>query len=202
MRSLFHLLRFAIGLDAADSQVTDRELEMLLQYARDSRTVCEIGCYEGRTSVALARNTAGSVYSIDLFFRGRIGICYTEWVAKLNRWRNGAQNLFYITGLSQDVGRRFELPIDFLFIDADHSYEGVKMDWREWFPKVTQGGYIALHDSKPAVNSPQFLGSMRFYSEDVPKIAGIRECDGVDSLVILQRTGSDQTGVKLRAVNP
>jgi predicted O-methyltransferase YrrM len=202
MRSLVHMLKFVIGIGVADSQVTDPELEMLLRYSRDAGTICEIGCYEGRTSVALARSTGGNVYSIDPFFRGRLGICYTEWIAKLNRRRNGAQNLVYIRGLSQDVGRRFDLPIDFLFIDADHSYEAVKMDWKEWFPKVKKGGYIALHDSKQAVNSPEPLGSMRFYSEDVPKLDGIRECDGVDSLVVLQRTGFAQAEGHLRGSNP
>jgi predicted O-methyltransferase YrrM len=186
MKSLFHFFKFTLGLESAHSQVTERELELLLRYSRDARTICEIGCYEGRTSVALARNAAGNVYSIDPFFRGRLGICYSEWVARLNRWRNGVENLSYLRGLSQEVGRRFDLPIDFLFIDADHSYEAVKADWSLWFPKVKKGGYIALHDSKPTANSPRFLGSMRFYSEDLPKIAGVTECDGVDSLVILQ----------------
>lgn len=186
MKSLTHFLKFVIGLDAAHSQVTDRELAMLLRYSRDARTTCEIGCYEGRTSVALARNAAGNVYSVDPFFRGRLGICFTELIARLNRWRNGAQNLVYLKGLSQEVGPKFDLPIDFLFIDADHSYEAVKADWEEWFPKVRKGGYIALHDCKLAVNSPQQLGSMRFYSEDIRDILGVRECDGVDSLVILQ----------------
>jgi hypothetical protein len=74
MRSLIHLLKFAIGLDAADSQVTERELEMLLRYSSDARTICEIGCFEGRTSVALAGSTSGKVYSIDPFFHGRLGI--------------------------------------------------------------------------------------------------------------------------------
>jgi predicted O-methyltransferase YrrM len=198
MRSLVHLLKFAIGFDAADSQVTERELEMLLRYSSHARTICEIGCYEGRTSVALAASTSGDVYSIDPFFRGRLGICYTEHVAKLNRRRNGARNLHYIRGLSEDVSQTFNLPIDFLFLDADHSYEAVKTDWRQWFPKLKKGGYIALHDSKPAVNSPELLGSMRFYAEDVPKVAGVRECDGVDSLVILQCTESGNTEGQLR----
>ncbi len=186
MKSLVHLLKFAVGLDSADSQVTDRELQLLLQYSRDAGTICEIGCFESRTSVALAANTAGSVYSIDPFFRGRLGICYSEWVARLNRSRTGARNLVFIRGLSHEVGRTFDLPIDFLFIDADHSYEAMKADWKEWFPKVKRGGYVALHDSKPAVNSPHRLGSMQFYSEDIPKISGVTECDEVDSLVILQ----------------
>lgn len=36
--------------------------------------------------------------------------------------------------------------IDFLFIDADHSYEGVKRDIQMWIPKVRSGGVIAGHD--------------------------------------------------------
>ena len=186
MKSLFHLFGFALGLESAHSQVTERELELLLRYSRGARTICEIGCYEGRTSVALARNAGGNVYSIDPFFPGRLGICYSEWVARLNRRRNGVRNLFFLKGLSEEIAPEFHLPIDFLFIDADHSYEAVKADWNGWFPKVRKGGYIALHDSKPAVNSRQLLGSMRYYFEDIPKLAGITECDSVDSLVILQ----------------
>jgi predicted O-methyltransferase YrrM len=187
MKSLLHLVRFMLGLDSAASQVTDRELQMLLRYSRDARTICEIGCYEASTSVALALNTTGTVYSIDPFYRGRLGVCYAEYVARVHRWRNGVQNLVFLKGLSHEIGRTFDLSIDFLFIDADHSYEAVKADWNGWFPKVRKGGYIALHDSKPAANSPHMLGSMRFYLEDVPQIDGVVECDSVDSLSVFHK---------------
>jgi cephalosporin hydroxylase len=36
--------------------------------------------------------------------------------------------------------------IDFLFIDGDHSYEGVKTDFITYSPLVKKGGLIALHD--------------------------------------------------------
>lgn len=36
--------------------------------------------------------------------------------------------------------------LDFLFIDADHSYEGVKMDFEMYSPLVRSGGIIAFHD--------------------------------------------------------
>lgn len=186
MKSLLHLVRFILGLDAAASQVTDRELQMLLQYSRDGHTICEIGCYEASTSVALALNTTGTVYTVDPFYRGRIGVCYSEYVARVHRRRKGVQNLVFLKGLSLEISQSFDLPIDFLFIDADHSYEAVKADWNEWFPKVKKGGYIGLHDSKPAANSPQGLGSMRFYLEDLRDIDGVVECDSVDSLVIVQ----------------
>jgi len=36
--------------------------------------------------------------------------------------------------------------IDFLFIDGDHSYEGVKKDWEMYSPLVREGGIVLFHD--------------------------------------------------------
>lgn len=36
--------------------------------------------------------------------------------------------------------------LDFLFIDGDHSYEGVKKDFELYVPLVKKNGIIALHD--------------------------------------------------------
>jgi predicted O-methyltransferase YrrM len=36
--------------------------------------------------------------------------------------------------------------LDFLFIDGDHSYEGVKRDFEIYGPLVRKGGIIAFHD--------------------------------------------------------
>ena len=40
-------------------------------------------------------------------------------------------------------------PIDFLFIDADHRYVGVKKDYQLYAPLVRPGGLIAFHDIRP-----------------------------------------------------
>jgi len=37
-------------------------------------------------------------------------------------------------------------PIDFLFIDGDHTYRGVKKDWLMYSPLVSDGGMVAFHD--------------------------------------------------------
>jgi len=37
-------------------------------------------------------------------------------------------------------------PIDFLFIDGDHTYAGVRQDWEQYSPLVRSGGLIASHD--------------------------------------------------------
>ena len=46
------------------------------------------------------------------------------------------------------VGASFykDRSIDFVFIDADHSYEGCSRDIKAWLPKVKAGGMISGHD--------------------------------------------------------
>ncbi len=35
---------------------------------------------------------------------------------------------------------------DFVFIDADHTYEGCKRDILDWYPKIKRGGVLCGHD--------------------------------------------------------
>jgi cephalosporin hydroxylase len=37
-------------------------------------------------------------------------------------------------------------PIELLFIDGDHSYDGIFGDITNWVPKVMSGGYVVIHD--------------------------------------------------------
>lgn len=39
--------------------------------------------------------------------------------------------------------------IDFLFVDGDHTYNGVRADWLAWSPLVRPGGLVAFHDTWP-----------------------------------------------------
>lgn len=45
-------------------------------------------------------------------------------------------------------------PADFLFIDGDHTYEGVKADFEQYGPLVRPGGLIGLHDVLPRDDAP------------------------------------------------
>jgi hypothetical protein len=39
-----------------------------------------------------------------------------------------------------------DLSVDVIYIDGDHSYEGVKADLANAFPKIKKGGWIMGHD--------------------------------------------------------
>jgi predicted O-methyltransferase YrrM len=65
-------------------------------------------------------------------------------------WKSwpGIEKAVYIAGNSHDdwlINRNFPT-IDWLFIDGDHTYRGVKKDWLSYSPKVRPGGFIVLHD--------------------------------------------------------
>lgn len=189
---LWHLVLVFWGFQKPNSQVTEKELELLLKYSKNADLILEIGCYEGKSSVTLAKKTSGKVISIDPFIKGPLGFSHRKLIAKFYRRKNKAKNLEFIEKFSFDAVPYISQKIDLLFIDGDHSYQAIKQDWQDWYPKVKDGGIIALHDSIRAVNSPEYLGTMKFYEQDIPQISGIKEKDRVDSLAILFK---EETGI-------
>lgn len=62
-----------------------------------------------------------------------------------------------------------EKTIDFLFIDGDHSYEGVRQDFEMYSPLVTPGGYIGFHDIS-------YIDDVaRFWNEVKPRFSHAQE---------------------------
>ena len=67
----------------------------------------------------------------------------------------GLENyVVFIQGESTRVAKCWGTPINCLFIDADHSYDGCQSDINAWAKFVPKGGVILLHDgdeSSPGV---------------------------------------------------
>jgi predicted O-methyltransferase YrrM len=75
-----------------------------------------------------------------------------------------------IRSLSGDAARNWTRPIDLIFIDGDHSYEGVKRDWELFSKHVTRFGLIVFHDTiwdlKPSAGGRESsMGVPRFVDE-------------------------------------
>lgn len=74
----------------------------------------------------------------DEFFRERFNHCY---FIRESSHKPSTRRLVL------EYLQRYHLPsIDFLFLDGDHSYEGIKEDYDMYIPLVRSGGIIALHD--------------------------------------------------------
>lgn len=70
--------------------------------------------------------------------------CYVKAVRATKRWRARAP---IWRDWSCEVAMRFEdRSLDGVFIDAEHTYEGVLRDIRFWLPTVKPGGWIGGHD--------------------------------------------------------
>lgn len=68
-------------------------------------------------------------------------------------WFEDCRQFYDIKGNSRDLGNidivkglNPEGSVDMLFIDGDHTYEGVKADYENYSPLVRSGGMIVFHD--------------------------------------------------------
>lgn len=187
MKNLLHCIRFLIGFDSPFSQVTDAELNALKAHAPRDGVIVELGCYEGKTAVELAKATQAIIYTIDPFASGRLGISYQYIIARTHAKRQGVNNLIFVQALSWDATIYIDSKVDFLFIDADHSYSAVRKDFEVWLPKVSLEGIVAMHDAVLAPNSPHYLGSMKYFYENIRYNSAIELLEIVDSLALFKR---------------
>ena len=55
---------------------------------------------------------------------------------------------------------RSAAPVDFLFIDGDHTQDGFQRDFEKYWPMVAKGGACALHDIRDNPARPTIGSSM------------------------------------------
>src|SRR3954447_10866492 len=117
--------------------------------AEQPRCFCEIGTANGGTNLLLSQSVPSitTIIAVDLFImNGRF----------LRLLSLPSQAIHLVNGSSYDeatfatvrtlLGRQ---PIDLLFIDGDHRYEGVKRDFLLYSQLVRQDGLIMFHDIVP-----------------------------------------------------
>ena len=121
----------------------------------------EIGRYHGGSTILLAHavGSGGFVDSIDLGGKHNAKI------------RKQLTKFGMLDRVKLRVGDSLKAalpdhPLDFVFIDGDHGYEGVRADQDRWAPAVRAGGFIIHHDMTPyAKGAKKLNGPQRVYSE-------------------------------------
>ncbi len=131
--------------------------------ARKLERACEIGTCKGGTLYIWCRLATpdAQIISVDLP-GGQFGGGYSERsLPFFQSFRQPGQKLHCLRGSSHDDAIRAEFrttlggaELDFLFIDGDHSYAGVKQDFEFYSRFVKRGGVIALHDICHRENQP------------------------------------------------
>jgi predicted O-methyltransferase YrrM len=145
--------------------------------------IVELGSYEGRSTISLAKGAAVPFYAVDPLpvqshgpspisvpgaesFDGELHLrnFYT------NLKKAGVRDIVtHLRMTSLEAAGRIKDPVSLLFIDALHDYENVKADYDAWVPKVLSGGMIAFHDYY--VTGPTWPGVRKLVDEVTPSAA-------------------------------
>lgn len=193
-----HFALWVVGLAKAETQTSDQERACLTRFARGKRRLAEIGVWHGVTTCCLRRVMApdGILLCIDPFPAGRLGFSAPRIIARreLSRIPNG--RLAWIRSTGRAAGMGYDLrndgPIDFLFIDGDHTFEGLRDDWQAWNSLVGHGGIVCLHDSCSSVTRHiDDAGSAIFTREVIRRDPRFRLVQVVDTLTVLRRRESE-----------
>lgn len=137
-------------------QVPEEIVSLLYDVRKlNPKNVLEIGTFRGGTLYLWTRlaQPDATIVSVDLP-GGKFGGGYSRLRTPIyRRFAREGQKLRLLRANSHDantletVKQLFgNAKVDFLFIDGDHTYEGVKRDWEMYSPLVRKGGLIAFHD--------------------------------------------------------
>jgi predicted O-methyltransferase YrrM len=191
--NVLHQLRLA----SPTSQTIEGELQSLEQYAKEARLAVEIGSSQGVSAARIAGVLAegGKFYCIDPWPapNGKINPCYSIFYRHLRRARR-FDKVHVLQTVSGEAGELVPDEVDFIFVDGDHSWQGVETDWNLVRRKLRVGGIVCLHDSLTPPKEPwRRPESVQFYQQVVAADPEFRTIDGVHSLAVLRRL--DRTSI-------
>jgi hypothetical protein len=124
---------------------------------------------------------------VDPFLRGRLGICWGERIATSYN-RKYAPKIRFVKKRSPDIGDDIPSRVDYVFLDGDHSLEGIAADWSFWSGRIASKGIIALHDTLISPNSRNVLGSHMYFKSHISQDIRFTLVEQQDSLSVLERT--------------
>jgi len=159
------------------AQVRD-EISELMQILIEAKPkyMLEIGTANGGTLFLFSRVIAedAKIISVDLP-GGKFGGGYSKW--KIPFYKSFAlptQDMHLLRMDSHDPTTLEQVKellngkkLDFLFIDGDHTYEGVKNDFEMYSQLVRHGGVIAFHDI--AKHPPELNCNVDRYWNEIKK---------------------------------
>jgi predicted O-methyltransferase YrrM len=166
---------FKVGRVAITAWQVRSELGRLLETVQKERphVVLEIGTALGGTLFGFSQVAApdARLITVDLPGGGFGGGYYPARDYLYRKFARRSQTIYPILGDShspETVARVRQLlggrPVDFLFVDGDHDYEGVRRDYDLYAPLVRRGGLLAFHDIVPG--DDELVGGVpRFWEE-------------------------------------
>lgn len=137
------------------------------------RIILEIGTNMGGSLFCFTKvaHYEATIISIDLpgglggggypWYREKFYHSFAGKKQKMILWRMDSHDSGTLQKLKSTLNGK---AIDFLFLDGDHSYQGIKQDFNWYAPLVRSGGIIAFHDIKPSLPD-NWIQVGRFWNE-------------------------------------
>jgi predicted O-methyltransferase YrrM len=129
------------------------EAALLYRLARNARSgpFAEIGRFKGGSTFVLASALPDGVelWSYDAHVALRPDMPGKELDAELGDAlrRFGLADKVHLLVADSRTADPPPEPLELLFVDGDHSYEGAKRDYERWSPFVRPGGHLLFHDA-------------------------------------------------------
>ena len=161
MPNMFH---FVFGKDKI--RIFDTRNEMICHFAEKIKKpkICELGVFKGEFLEFIKDNIdfdildgvdlfEGNLYSGDVDGNNPV-YCQLEkqYIYLNNKYKKFTNINLYKTYTQKYLSQIEDNKYDIIYIDADHSYEGVKRDIILSYSKIKNGGYIMGHDYEMNMN--------------------------------------------------
>lgn len=145
------ILKFlhSFWLVEAGSQTYPDELNTLAKYAKGVRLALEIGSDQGVSAAIIAASIdkTGLLYCVDPWPKRRNATNPCKAIFERHTRRTGTrERIKVLAGTSRVVEADIPNELEFIFIDGDHSRDGIAFDWNLAKQKLNEGGVICLHD--------------------------------------------------------
>ena len=195
------------AIDKVEGWLTDSQGEFLYNAARNCKgkggVIVEIGSWKGKSTIWLAKGSkAGSnvkIYAIDPHtgsseHKKMYGEVWSFEEFKQNIKRANVEDIVIpVVKTSEDAERDWDRkPIELLWIDGEHEYEMVKLDFDLWSPYLIEGGTIALHAT---IDWP---GPKRVVKDKIYKSHDFANVGFIDSLTYAQKVRANSLVDRLR----
>lgn len=136
------------------SHLTFHERVRLYKLADKSGSIAEIGSYIGASAccfgAAASTNKSTQIICIDTWNNDAMSEGNRDtWAEFQKNTASFSDFVKPVRGFSTDVVdevRKITPHLDLLFIDGDHSYDGVKADWEAYKDFLKPGSIVVFHD--------------------------------------------------------
>jgi predicted O-methyltransferase YrrM len=182
----------ALRLRPAVAQITEAEGMLIERCSAGARRVVQIGVAEGGSAwhARRAMDPEGTLHLIDTYPKV-LGLNLSSIIARRLVESVPGASVEWIRARSDEAVLSWTQPIDFLFIDGDHSYDAVRTDWEDWHGHVQPDGLVAFHDALlDASWMDESFGSARFVAELIESASDWTLVDRADSIAVFGRAGT------------